>query len=246
MTYQESFEALKAQLEALSAEEVRPPVIPVDVAVQEAENLYQVAKEDAEALATAGITAELIESLPVRIDALRYVQGLWTKDYGSRTDSEAEWKEVSVQAYALRDELLHTFRFAFRKQPAERSLVSKISKGSGHADLIQDLMDLSVLGKAHPEALAKVGFDATKLDTAEELSNTAGTLLGEVNEIRGSSWKPSKDIRDRANSYLKMAVDEIRETGKFVFWKNEDKERRYTSDFYRKKRVKAQEAKTEA
>jgi len=41
-------------------------------------------------------------------------------------------------------------------------------------------------------------------------------------------------IRDKAYTYMKQAVDEIRECGKFVFWRNPDRLKGYMSDHWRK------------
>ncbi|WP_372935386.1 hypothetical protein [Mariniphaga sediminis] len=41
-----------------------------------------------------------------------------------------------------------------------------ITDGSGHADLIQDLNDIAVLGRENPDPLTSIGFDLTQLDLA--------------------------------------------------------------------------------
>jgi hypothetical protein len=44
------------------------------------------------------------------------------------------------------------------------------------------------------------------------------------------------DPRDRAFTYLKQAIDEIRECGRFVFWRNPDRLKGYTSDYWKQKK----------
>jgi hypothetical protein len=39
--------------------------------------------------------------------------------------------------------------------------VSAITDGSGHADMIQDLNDIAVLGRENPDPLTAIGFDLT-------------------------------------------------------------------------------------
>ncbi len=43
----------------------------------------------------------------------------------------------SPEAYHIRDQLLHAFRFAFRKDPVLLSWVAVIADGTGYADMIR-------------------------------------------------------------------------------------------------------------
>ncbi|WP_180335638.1 hypothetical protein [Labilibaculum filiforme] len=43
-------------------------------------------------------------------------------------------------------------------------------------------------------------------------------------------------MRDRAYTYLKQLVDEIRTYGKYAFWNDEEKQKRYTSEYLRNSR----------
>ena len=70
--------------------------------------------------------------------------------------------------------------------------------------MIQDLSDLSVLGKANQPLLAAMNGERAENNSA-------------------------KTIRDKAYTLLKKAVDEIREAGKYVFWKNPDRLKGYYS-----------------
>jgi len=66
------------------------------------------------------------------------------------------------------------------------------------------------------------------------MSNSLLSLLGEVNGIRKDADNPEKELRDRAYTYLKQAVDEIRDYGKYAFWKEEKKVKLYSSNYSRK------------
>jgi hypothetical protein len=53
-------------------------------------------------------------------------------------------------------------------------------------------------------------------------------------------------LHNKAYSYLKKQVDEIRAAGKFLFWKNPERLSGYSSDYWRKKNSsKKQEDATE-
>jgi hypothetical protein len=221
-------------IKAIPDEDVQTPAIPVDAFLQEGENLKHWSTEDAARLAVVGITQEMIDDLSVRTGALREAQSIWMKDRYSMEEAQREWNLLSPEAYDLRDELIHDYRFAYRKDPVLLGRVSAIADGTGDDDMIQDLNDLSVLGKANPEPLNAIGFDATKLDTASTKSDEMAELLATANGDKAEQ-NESKLIRDKAYTHLKELVDEIREAGKYVFWKDEIRYRGYTSEYWRKR-----------
>jgi len=103
--------------------------------------------------------------------------------------------------------------------------------------MIQDLNDLSVLGKANPEPLAAIGFDATLLDTAAATADEMAALLSEATVVR-SDLNTERVIRDKAFTYVKQALDEIRNCGQYVFWHDEERVRGYSSQFLKNRRKK--------
>ncbi len=221
-------------IQSIPDEEAKTPSIPVDVFLQEAENLYKWSLDEAEALAAVGITQEMLDDLPVRAGACREAQSLWFKDRYSQQEAQKEWLVRSPEAYDLRDQLLHTFRFAYRKDPVLLSRVSAIADGTGHADMIQDLNDLAVLGKANTEPLSVIGFDLTQLDTAATAADEMADLLATANGDKAEQ-NASKTIRDKAYTHLKELVDDVREAGKYLFWRNPNRLKGYTSEFWKRK-----------
>ncbi|WP_372641024.1 hypothetical protein [Ancylomarina sp.] len=230
----DDFNSLKALFLAIKNEDVQNPNMPVNTSIQEAEDTYYWSNIHREKLATAGLDLAIIDSILARTGALQYSQSAWMQEYDNKAEAEKQWKELSPLAFALRDELVHFSRFAYRDNPALIKQVQRIAEGHTNADMIQDLSDLALLGKANPEGLTTVGLDLTKLDTAETYAESLGVLLSEVNGARSTNSKPTKDMRDRAFTYLKQGVDTIRATGQFVFWKDEEKAKHYASAYHRK------------
>jgi len=113
------------------------------------------------------------------------------------------------------------------------SRVSAVADGSGHADMIQDLNDLAVLGKANSEALTAIGFDLAQLDAAATAADEMADLLATANGDKAEQ-NESKTIRDKAYTYMKALVDDIREAGKYVFRNNKNRLKGYSSDYWRK------------
>lgn len=221
-------------IQAISPESVLTPTVPVDVFVQEAENLFHWCTDDQAALLNAGLDLNLVTSLPVRAGACREAQSLWIKERNMRQEAEQQWKAEAPAAFDLRDQLIHTFRYAFRKDAGLVARVDEIAQGDTNSDMVQDLNDLSVLGKAHPELLMPAYLSALVLDNAALLADRMADLLGATNGER-KEVSEAMIIRDKAYTYLKQAVDEIRECGKFVFWRNPDRLKGYVSEFWQKR-----------
>ena len=121
---------------------------------------------------------------------------------------------------------------AYYKIPDLYARTQKIAEGSGHANMIQDLSDLSALGKANSQPLVAISLDLSLLDKAETLSEKMAVLLANSN---GKKMEDNKlrVLRDKAFMHMKDAVDEIRRCGQYIFWKNDARRKGYVSKFYK-------------
>jgi len=247
MSNREDYEAKLTVVKAIEDDQIKTPnAIPVDAYLQEAENLYHWCQEDKETLTGVGLAWELVDDLPVRSGALREAESLWNRERFSHEEAEKMWAKESPLAYALRNELLHHFRFAFRNDKSLSGRVGAIADGNGHADMIQDLNDLSVLGKDNQELLTKINFDMSLLDLAAQKADEMATLLGETTRDR-ADYSAIKRIRDQSYTHLKEAVDEIYSHGQYLFWRSDERYKGYRSNYLRRinaKRV-AKKSKTE-
>ena len=225
--------------------DVLTPNMPIDVFVQEAENLYHWCLDDQNPLIRVGLNWNLVTSLPTRAGACREAQSLWVKEHNTRQQAEQAWKKEAPAAFDLRDQLVHDFRFAFRKFDNLVARVDEIAQGDTNSDMVQDLNDLATLGRANGDLLGIISFDFSLIDKAASLSDHMGDLLGATNGERKEDSEAML-IRDKAYTYLKQAVDEIRECGKFAFWRTPERLKGYFSDHWQKAnaaRAKADAAK---
>lgn len=239
----EDYNACLADIQAIKSEDVLTPNLPINVIVQEAENLYHWCLTDREALTGAGLAADLIDNLPVRAGACREAQSLWVKERNTRQEAEQQWKDEAPAAFDLRDQLVHAFRYAFRKQPVLLARVDEIAQGDTNADMVQDLNDLAQLGKSNTELITAVGVTPETLDQAAATSDRMADLLGAVNGERQTD-NEAMVIRDKAFTYLKEAVDEIRNCGKYVFWRNPDRLKGYNSDYWKMRNASSRATET--
>ncbi|WP_378184160.1 hypothetical protein [Aquimarina sp. SS2-1] len=227
----EQYDAKVAVLEAITPETVKAPTIPADVYFQEAEDLFVWMQQDQEALVAKGLDWDTYAAdLPIRTGASRHAQSVWMSERYTQEEAAKEWNQVSPGAYALRNDLLADFRFAYRKREDLLSRVRAIADGSGDADMIQDLSDLSVLGKANTTELTAINFDLAQLDTVAVRANELADLRAKANGASLDNTK-AKDMRDRAFTHLKEAMDEIRATGKYVFRKDTERYKGYISRY---------------
>jgi len=235
MSNQNDYQAQLESIRTIADEDVMYPNMPVDTYLQEAENLYQWVKDDKEAFESIGFDWTIVEEIPVRAGALREAESIWAKELNSRQEAEQRWNDESPDAYDLRDQLLHTFRYAYRKNPELLTNVSEIAEGASHSDMIQDLNDLAVLGKANTAELEAINFDFTLLDKAASTADQMAEVLAMANGDRAKDSE-YKEVRDKAYTHLKEVVDEVKECGKYLFWRDEDRLQGYTSAYYKKLR----------
>lgn len=230
MSFKQDFENWQEPIEAMPLEAVKLPDMPVDTAAVAAETLCVEAEKDKDELVKAGLDWTFVEDLQSLPGALRYTQAEWMSEYRARQEAQKEWLDKSPEAYELRNELLHHFSFAYRHQPDVKKKVMRIREGSGHADMLQDLMDLAALAEKYPQPLAVINYN-TELNTkARTLSHNMAESLANANGSKDES-SAIKIRRDKVYTLLSERVSAIREVGQYVFWRNPDRKAKYVNDY---------------
>lgn len=223
-----------AEIQTITDDMVKQPNLPVSEAVQEAENLMAWCQQDKAILIKAGLDWAQVDDLPLRAGACRYAQSIWARESQSKEEAQKEWRAKSPQAFNLRDELLHHFSFAFRNETDLMAKVQTIREGNSNADMLQDLSDLHVLGNQHTDKLNKIGMDMTLLATAASTSDDLSGVLARANGENGAD-AGAKVMRDKAYTYMKIAMDEIRNAGQYAFWRDENRIKGYVSGYFKRK-----------
>jgi hypothetical protein len=228
-----------AILQAIARKDLRYPAMPMDTYLQEARYLFKWCGADQAALTAAGLDWSLVEDLPVRADAASEAQSEWHNVRFGREEAQKQWALLSPAGYALRDELLHYMRYAYRALPELQTRVDAVAEGSSDSDMIQDLNDLAVIGRENLAPLTAVGFDAAKLDEAASKSRELSGLRAEASVDKRAD-RERKLLRDQAYTHLKQAVDAVRQCWQFVFWKDDERLVGYASDYMRKNRQRSE------
>ena len=225
-----ALDAKREALERIPHDAARPPKISLDTYLQDARYLHGWCLEDRAALVRVGLDWGLVEDLPARIDATTEAQTVWRNALVAKGTARERWEVESRAGYDLRDELIHTMRFAYRREEDRQRFLDHVSKGTSHANMIQDLCDLSVAARHNPDPLIAVGMDPAKIDEAARMSDELGSLLAEMYTEERRGTLDLRLQRNRAYTHLKEAVDEIRTCGRFAFRKNETRRRGYMGE----------------
>jgi len=232
----DDFNRLKPHLLSIKKNEVCNPNMPVDTYIQEAQDTYYWCNIDRGELATAGLNLTLIDDILTRSEALQYCQSIWVQEHDKIVDNESQLKELSQLAFTLRNELVQFYHLTFLDNSKLLEQIDQASVGYTNTDLIHDLIRLVQIGRSNTEILKQAYLDLTILDIATTYAENLELLLDKLNEVKFTS-KPTKEIRDRAFTYLKQAVDGIRATGQLIFWRNQEKAQHYSSAYFSDSRL---------
>jgi hypothetical protein len=237
--------SVKSLAEALPAEAVVEPNMPMPVYISECTTMIVGAKEHFEALSAVGYTAEMLKSAEDRAIAAISAQAVWnTERRGGHSESVVQLIAESEQK---RDDLVAASALALRKNPDGLRRLDMIREGDSIPDMIADLGDLAVLLTD-----AKPLYQAINLDVDAEASAAAklrdqlqGTL---AHESVAKSLSGSKEMRDRIYTLSKEALAELREFASFAFRNDKTDRRRnlFVSAYQRRTRRKRRREEAQA
>lgn len=244
MNVSKEYKEIQKRFQKITSDEVIKLHIPADVLANEGKKLYFWAKEDIKLLVKSGLKKEVVDELSRASEALLIAENVWKHDVKSELVNIEKWKEMSPKAYELRDELLHAFKYAFRDDEVILKSVYSIQEGNTNSDLIEDLHGLKLLGDKYIDRLSIINFDTQKLKLAGEMSIEISNILAQADGDKNRTSEIKTD-RDKAFTYLKKLIDEVRACGKYVFWKNENRLKGYRSDYNHKKYTEWKKSKSE-
>jgi hypothetical protein len=234
MADQQDLLDLLPEIKAVPKEQIKYCDMPIGTYVYEIENLHTRANADLPKLTAVGMNAGLVPNLLAYTGALRTAESNWQELNTVRDDAKEAWKAEWPAFIEFRNDLIENMDFAYRNSETLLKKLAIIKEGDSQADAVQDMANLSVLGKANLAPLETISFDAVLLDKAAQDADRMGGLLGAVN---GEMYVDDeiKVIRDQAFTLTKQVADEIRKYGRFVFRKDPDHAKSYTSKYNRDK-----------
>jgi len=228
------FERNLHALMLIAKKDVKRPKFGVDELVDEVLDLSITANEDEEKLTAAGLSRFYIRELASRAVTFRYADAVWKASKGASTEFTENWDAEKEEYREFASETIHSFDFAFRKHPVLSKRLKEIREGSSYANMVHDLMTLYVIGTENPEPLQAINYDFSNLERCKEIADDAGIQFALSNDDR-EERSEQLDVRNRAHAFMMEAANEVREYGKFVFWKDPERYKKYTSGLLRKR-----------
>ena len=208
------------------------PNIAVGIFLQEAFNIFTYAQEDKEVLCSKGLDLRLLEELPKRIDFAREMEARWYTTRYSEVPSARELNRIYVIVDASRKGLLAGMEYAFFGDNLARA-VAYIKKGEGSDDYTQDLWDITQLAEEYVQELTDVGCDLKQIEILNEYKKEYAELVARCNvEEKEKSYV--RLSRDKAYTFLVIALEEIRRAARHAFWNDKKRLRGYASEYFRK------------
>lgn len=232
MSENEILQEMLPEIKQLNKEDIKPSNIPISVAVQEAGNLHERVGLDITELLELGMPPELRERLGKLRAALFAAEVNWQEQQSERKKALELWKEKSPALYELRKDIIEHLAFAFRKDERLMDQIAAIEEGNSHADAIEDLARLALLGTENPKPVQAINYDTTKFEAAKTMVSEMSGVLSAAN---GYLYRDDerKLIRDKTYTLLKAVVDEIRDYGKFAFRNDPEHVKGYSSKYQR-------------
>ncbi len=231
MKFEPQYSDVIAVIMSIEDELIRSLDMSEEEALEEAYTLNEAVSEDAELLRSRGCPEIFINTLLSRIKLFGYITTYILLKIDDDASIQEMWMSEKRKGYALRRTLVGAFEVAYRNEKRRLAQIDSIKEGRGDADMIVDLLSYAEMGNAYPEALAKIFFDMAQLEEARTLSNTLSTLLAKCN-IAPDEEKELRELRNRAYTWLKEAMDEIRTFGLWIHADNPEKRERYVSAFH--------------
>ncbi len=243
MSDNECYEEMVPRLKAMEFTRVREPDMPLDVVVHEGEVFRVLASQDSHLFEKVGLDLSIIEELRKTVACFAVANAKCAAMRQQKKEAVRVWLEEQKTGFELRRECLQAQLFAFRNNDEAREKLKRIRRKNGHAAMIQDLRNLAQLGKTYKDDLASINFDMNRITLLEETADRLGKLRAAA--FSSENRNEEQLIRNKAFTYMRMLMTEIKVYVRYVFYDNPDRQRQYASAYrryhYRPKKAQAEE-----
>lgn len=215
----EALEALRPLIEGIKSGDIRNPHMPIDKFVHESERVKACAIKDAPHFVKIryDVTAGCAR-LGQATGALRETQRLWLVENALGGEAEVTWLSQRDNGYALRGEVQDYINHILRRGkagPDHAARLKAIRKGTGHADMIEDLGALADMALELSSELAELGYGADKITALRDLHNLLNNVYGTVSASRAGR-SPALILRNRAYVFALRLLNEIKDSARLA------------------------------
>lgn len=162
------------------------------------------------------LSPELVAALPERRKLVEIAEDAWSRARSSLMSDDQ--KALRKEAERLKRDMMAALRYFLRKAENSEEIdkrLDAIAEGTGLADLVSDLRQLSGLLDEYAEALAKADLPKKASTRALVL---ADALNGSASVFSASAEaQKAMDLRNRAFWWLREILDEVRAASRYVF-----------------------------
>lgn len=213
---------LTKRIRELADEEILPFPGRLAARVQWALGIWTSASRDADELCRAPffdephITREEIADWRDEIGMLRLAQSRFLLLRGNQKIASAAFQPLGEEAAQHKETLLRAFSLRYRKDPAGLARVTFIRKGTGDADLVQDVSDLLGLCAGNEAFLARgTNGEAAAAKRLAEMEPRLLSLLGE--KTRDEGTRAARRLRDGAFTLVTLTERRLRAAADYCF-----------------------------
>ncbi|MCT4614021.1 MAG: hypothetical protein N4A49_03990 [Marinifilaceae bacterium] len=224
------YQQILEELLQIPDEEVTLPDTPLDLIIQEAEDLHFDAKKDIIELQKAGLNINIVNELPNRINALEIASSKCEYKFRNIDELTEKWQSLAETTYIYRAQLIEYYQDLFLGNTDYINKLEKFRFKENIGNLANDILSLYQLGIEFSEDNKNIDIDSSLISKSKDYSNSLNVLSRKCTETKFVNSE--SDIRDRAFWYLKDAVNNIREAGNIAFKNSEDKVLNYKSEYF--------------
>ncbi|MBN1577355.1 MAG: hypothetical protein JW913_12425 [Chitinispirillaceae bacterium] len=225
--------SVEKRAEAIPKKAVLSPNMPVGTYLQEAYNIHCFMRDDRELFTGGGFDWRLVDELPERIGYLRNAEAAWWKAKFAPSPVKMEFERRQALAVEARGKLLRDLEFACRGDADALRRIREIKKGSGQSDFNMDLFDIGNLAQDKNAALVAIGSDPRLVDDIRECAEKLPGLYAQCH-VEKAAEEEKRSRRDRAYTFLAMAMEEIRRCARYVLRDDPKRLKGYASEYFRK------------
>lgn len=225
LNYDELLPVIKA------VEKYAAPAMPLEEAVAEGNRMVVVVGEDRAKLELSGIDPVYLDSLEARVSAFAWSAAELTTYIDTESTARNEWIAIKPESDKVRKDAFKTMYRAFRKDQELTVAVDNIKEGQGNSDYVLDFLSIHKVSKANVGLFEAVHGDLSLIERSAELytqlSNIYSRMVTDPKKLN-----EAKVICYKAWAYLKEAIDEIYEAGRYVFDEEDTRHFLYYSDYH--------------
>lgn len=210
--------------------------IPHKIVISESQELKIVLDEDVDALTARGLNPLIQEELSKKIAAYTYAVALCELNTQNNSSIQLNWNSKKEESYALKKKIIHEMEFAFSEKPQALKQLAEVKKGKSHKEMLINLLELEIIGRGYADLLRKTYFDFSLLEKLKTLQKEVTRAYADM-KLHGNQINNTVVVRDKAYTWLKETINEIRKYGKFVFSNDPNRLKYYKCEYFQKLRT---------